>query len=169
MKDSALRRLVLSSLFAALTCVATLVIQIPSPMSGYVNLGDGLVLASGWMLGPVYGTVAAAVGSCLADIISGYAVYAPATFIIKGLVAFLASVVCSALKRVKMNGIISAVCGGITGEIVMVGGYFLYAALIFGEGLAAAASIPGNLTQAVFGIITGIVLTQALDRIIRKR
>ena len=58
-RDS-LRRLVQASMLAAMACAATLVIQIPSPMNGYVNLGDAVVLLSGWLLGPWYGFAAAA-------------------------------------------------------------------------------------------------------------
>ena len=78
-----IRKLVLAALFAALCTVMTLVIQIPSPMQGYVNLGDCAVLLSAWVLGPVYGGVAAGTGSMLADLFSGYAHYAPGTFLIK--------------------------------------------------------------------------------------
>ena len=51
-------------------------------MQGYVNLGDCAVPLSAWILGPVYGGVAAGVGSMLADLLSGYAHYAPGTFLI---------------------------------------------------------------------------------------
>ena len=77
MRASRWSRLVYTALFTALTTVATLVIQVPSPMSGYVNLGDAMVLLSAWILGPVYGTAAAGIGSMLADLLSGYAYYAP--------------------------------------------------------------------------------------------
>ena len=43
---------------AALVYVATSIIQIPSPVNGYVNLGDCFVLLSGWLLGPWYGAAA---------------------------------------------------------------------------------------------------------------
>ena len=39
-----LRCLVLTALLAAMTCVATLVIRVPSPTNGYMNLGDAVVL-----------------------------------------------------------------------------------------------------------------------------
>ena len=55
MNDKKIRKLVLAALLAALVCVATMVVQIPSPMQGYVNLGDCFVLLSGWLLGPWYG------------------------------------------------------------------------------------------------------------------
>ena len=61
------RSLVLSSMFAALVCVATMVIKVPSPLNGYVNLGDSLVLLAGWLLPPAYGFMAAGIGSAMAD------------------------------------------------------------------------------------------------------
>ena len=61
MTDQKLRKLVLAALFAALTTVMTMVIRIPSPMSGYVNLGDCAVLLSAWILGPGLGCAAAGI------------------------------------------------------------------------------------------------------------
>ena len=52
MSDKKIRTMVLAAVLAALACVATMVVQIPSPMNGYVNLGDCFVLLSGWLLGP---------------------------------------------------------------------------------------------------------------------
>mgnify|MGYP002565466613 CR=1 FL=1 len=79
MNDKKIRKLVLAALLAALVCVATMVVQIPSPMQGYVNLGDCFVLLSGWLLGPWYGFAAGGIGSMLADIFLGYGHYAPGT------------------------------------------------------------------------------------------
>ena len=69
MTDQKLRKLVMAALFAALTTVMTMVIRIPSPMSGYVNLGDCAVLLSAWILGPGLGCAAAGIGSMLADLL----------------------------------------------------------------------------------------------------
>ena len=44
MRGSSTFRTVLTALFAALVCVATMFIRVPSPVSGYINLGDGFVL-----------------------------------------------------------------------------------------------------------------------------
>ena len=87
MKNEKLRKLVFAAVLAAFVCVATMIIRIPTPTKGYVNLGDCIVLVSGWLLGPVYGGAAAGIGSMFADIISGYFTYAPATLIIKALMA----------------------------------------------------------------------------------
>ena len=73
MKDSKIRKLVMAALLAALTYVATTVIKIPTPTGGYVHPGDGMVLLSGWLLGPWWGGAAAGIGSMLVDLLGGYA------------------------------------------------------------------------------------------------
>lgn len=97
MRKQKWEKLVFTSMFTALACIATMVIQIPSPMNGYLNLGDAVVLLGAWFLGPAYGAFAGGVGSMLADILSGYAYYAPGTLMIKGLMALAAAVVFQAL------------------------------------------------------------------------
>ena len=98
-RQAHLRRLVSAALLSALCYAATRIIQIPAPMGGYVNLGDCIVLLSGWMLGPWWGFLAAGAGSMLADLLSGYAYYAPATFLIKGAMALLAALLFPPFKK----------------------------------------------------------------------
>lgn len=160
MNDKKIRKLVLAALLTALVCVATMVVQIPSPMQGYVNLGDCFVLLSGWLLGPWYGFAAGGIGSMLADLFLGYAHYAPGTLVIKGLVALLAALLYEKLGRSPAARIAS----GVVGEIVMVLGYFGYASMLLGKGLAAAASIPGNIFQGAVGLAVGVVLVTVLER-----
>lgn len=150
-------KLVLSALMAALVYVATSIIQIPSPVNGYVNLGDCFVLLSGWLLGPWYGGAAAGIGSMLVDLLSGYGHYVPGTLIIN---AMAAALIFRALGRGKTGMLVS----GIVGETIMVLGYFFYASLILGKGLAAAASIPGNIVQGIAGIAIGMVLAVLLQK-----
>ena len=168
MTNKAIRTLVLAALFAALACVATMVIQIPSPMNGYVNLGDCFVLLAGWVLGPVYGSLAAGIGSALADMFTGYMHYAPGTFLIKAVMALIAWALAKALisrfrgKRALCKGISAVVA-----ELFMVVGYYFYAGLLLGKGLGAlgaAASIPGNLVQGAVGAIAAVLLSQVIDR-----
>lgn len=161
MRDRALRRKVEAAMMAAICCVLTMVVKVPSPMDGYVNLGDCAVLLSGWMLGPVYGAAAGGIGSMMADVLGGYGYYAPATLVIKGAMAALAGVLNGSIGRRPFLG---RVLGGAAAEGVMVLGYFLFAAVILGNGLGAAASIPGNLVQGIFGLLAGLALCQALRR-----
>lgn len=161
-----LNKLVLAAVLAAFTCVATMVIRIPSPMDGYVNLGDCIVLISGWVLGPVYGFCSAGIGSMMADIISGYPHYAPATLVIKGAVAICAALIPLVFRnRDKIGGFIARLVSGAAGEAVMVLAYFGYEALLLGNGLAAASGIPGNIVQGVVGIITGMLIYEILNRL----
>ena len=74
--------MVTAALLAAFTCIATMIIKIPTPTFGYIHLGDGLVLLCGIILGPGIGALAAGIGSMFADIFSGYMTWAPATLII---------------------------------------------------------------------------------------
>ena len=160
MADKKIRKLVISALMAALTCIATMVVQIPSPMNGYVNLGDCFVLLSGWLLGPWYGGAAAGIGSMLTDLLSGYGYYAPGTFLIKGLDALVAALIFRAMGRTSAAALFS----GLVGETIMVVGYFGYAALLMGEGFGAAASIPGNVMQAAMGLFIGFLLLKMVNK-----
>ena len=63
MSDKKIRTMVTAAVLAALSCVATMVVQIPSPMNGFVNLGDCFVLLSGWLLGPWWGAAASIPGN----------------------------------------------------------------------------------------------------------
>ena len=150
-------RVVLCALFAALTCLATLVIQVPSPLTGYINLGDCLVLFSAFLLGPLYGSVAAGVGSALADMLSGYAQYAAGTLIIKALVAFVAVLLLRVLSRV-MPSFFCRLLASVLAECIMIFGYFAYDAWIIGYGWGAAASIPANCVQAGIGVAVALLL-----------
>ena len=162
MKQKNLQRLAISALLTAIVCIATYIVKIPSPATnGYFNLGDCFVLLSGWLLGPVYGALAAGLGSALADIISGYMQYAPATFVIKALMAIAAYFVAKAFIRKPLIG---KTIGGIVAEAIMVLGYFGYEAVILSYGIAAAGSIFSNVMQGIVGIIAGIAVTTAIEK-----
>ena len=116
------KKLVMAALVAALACIATMIIKVPSPLKGYINLGDGIILVAGWIFSPAYGFMSAAIGSAMADVFSGYVLYAPATFIIKGLMALVA---CYGYKLCsnKMSNLPSRISSGILAELLMILGY----------------------------------------------
>ena len=94
------RKIVMSAMLSALICVATMIIKIQITPNGYVNFGDGVVILAGFLLGPLYGFMAAGIGSALADLLSGFVVYMPITFVVKGLMAVAAVLVAKGLFRV---------------------------------------------------------------------
>lgn len=162
MKLQKMQRLVITALFTAIICVATFIVKIPSPATnGYFNLGDCFVLLSGWLLGPVYGALSAGLGSALADILSGYAQYAPATFIIKAVMAVAAYLI---YKAIANKPFAAKTAGGIIAEAIMVLGYFGYEAVILQYGLAAAGSIFSNIMQGIVGIVAAISVSTAIEK-----
>lgn len=162
MKDNTTKKIVFAALLAALACVATMIIKIPTPLGGYIHAGDAVVVLAGFLLGPVWGALAAGLGSGLADVISGYVLYAPGTFVIKAVVALLAGWIIGT-KLIK-NEFAKALVAGIIGGVVMVGGYMLYEAVFMGFGVGAAANIPMNCIQGAFGAVAGAALYIALSK-----
>ena len=167
MKKDGVLRLVKAAVFAALTCVATMIISIPIPaVKGYVNAGDCVVLLGAVLLGPYYGAASAALGSALADLLLSYAYYAPGTLIVKGLMALLAVRLYLMLKhRTKFSVVIAA----ISGELWMVLGYFLYESAVLGYGLGAVGGVPANLLQAAGGALLAVLLLRALTAVPQSR
>ena len=159
---SKIKRIVLAALLAALVYVATTIITIPSPLKGYLNLGDCMVLLAGWMLPVGYGLLAAGLGSALADVGAGYFTYAPATFVIKGLMAVIVFA-CYKLLSPKIGKLPSQLIGAVLAEILMVLGYYVFEGFLYGF-IPAAVNIPANAVQGVAGIVIGLLLIKALEK-----
>ena len=156
------KRIVLAALMAALTCIATIIIKIPSPLKGYLNIGDCVVLVTGWILSPVFAFLAAGLGSALADILSGYLIYAPITFLIKGCMAIVASYSFRLLRK-RSNVLASRIIGGFVAEIIMIFGYYLFEGILYGY-VSSAVNIPANGVQGAAGLILGIALIKIVDK-----
>ncbi len=163
-----IRLLTYTGLLTALTTVATLLIRIPTPTKGYINLGDTIVNIAAWVLGPVYGAAAAGIGSALADLISGYMIYCPATLVIKALMAVVCAVIYTRISRHQhsvMARIVAAVCS----EIVMVVGYAVFEGFLYGSAATALLSVSGNLVQGIFGVGASVALFELISRTVPKR
>ena len=79
------RALALGALFAALVTGATL-LSLPVPgFRLYFNLGEGVIYTVALLFGPRYGAAAGALGAALGDLVLGYPLWAPFSFVIKGL------------------------------------------------------------------------------------
>lgn len=159
------KRISFTAVFAALCFVGTYVIQIPIPAAtGYFNVGDIFVLLSGWLLGPLYGGVAAAIGSAFADLVA-FPSYAPVTFFVKGFDAVAAYFVWKLFKKIikkQSLDVFPRIFAAIAGEGVMVLGYFVYEIFAFGASLALSGMFLTNLPQAAVCLIGGVALIAAL-------
>ena len=156
-----IRKITQTAVAVALVCIATM-ISIPVAPTGYINLGDALTLFFGCLLGPVYGAIAAGVGSALADIILSYVYYAPATLVIKAVMAVVAGIF---FKYGKNKLGIKTISGFVISEIIMIFGYYLYYAIISKNFIAALSTVWGNACQALAGIVLACLLIKISKRI----
>jgi uncharacterized membrane protein len=150
------KKLVVGGLFAAIICLLTFLVRVPIPWAqGYVHPGDAAIYLGAFILGPLFGALAAGLGSALADLISGFPVYAPVTFIIK---ALMAVIVALWIRRLSDTTSAKALILPLfIAAAWMVAGYFIYEIPAFGFGNALAA-LPFNLLQGVVGVLIAIPL-----------
>lgn len=171
MRNKKVIKLVMAAMFAALVFAATRIVQIPVPTGGYIHAGDAVVILSGLVLGPVSGGLAAAVGSALADILSGFAQFAPATFFIKGVAAATCGLIFS-IRHKKHNGLtetrIKIFTAGIAATALIALGYFTYEAYILGLGMGAAAELIPNALQGLTGTVISVIAAPVLIKAYRK-
>ena len=164
-KKEKLLKICFSAMFAALICVATMVIRIPSPLGGYLNFGDCFILVAAWVLGPVYGFAAGGIGSAIADLI-GYPSYAPGTFVIKGCIALAAALIAHAvIKKNRKFQMAGFTLGAVAGELIMVAGYYLFESVIMRMGfIATLENLPANFIQGAAGVVFGVIVIQIIAK-----
>ncbi len=110
--------LALTGLMGALVIVGTF-ISIPIPVLGdrtMIGLGNVFCILSGLLLGPVYGGLAAGVGSGVFDLVGGWASSAPTTLINKFMMAF----VCGAIAwsgRSEGRRLYRVIAGAVSGSL----------------------------------------------------
>lgn len=136
-------------------------ISVPAPSVGNINLGDCMVILSAFLLG-WSGAIASAAGAALCDLVSGYVIYAPGTFIIKALM--VTAIILTRKVILKGKSGISFIVSGIIAEIIMIIGYFVYEALVLKYGVAAIANLPFNAIQGVANLIIAVLLLIVLNK-----
>ena len=96
------------------------------------------------------------------DIFSGYAVYAPITVIIKGVMAIIANF-SFRLMSSKLGNIPSRIISGTLAEIEMVLGYFVFEGFMYGF-TPSVVNIPANAVQGIAGIVVGVMLVKIFEK-----
>ena len=151
-----------AGVLAALVFVFTAYLHIPS-VNGYVHIGDGFIYFAACLLPLPYGLFVGAGGAVLADCLTGYAVWAPGSAIIKALL-----VLCFCRKSNRI------LCGRnwialLPAAVICVGGYYLYGSIISGNFAAPLADVPGNVMQSLCSSVLYAVLAVAADKLNLKR
>jgi uncharacterized membrane protein len=152
--------LAIIAVMVAVVAVLTFAVQIPIPATGgYIHFGDAGVYFSAFAFGPIIGTIAGGLGCAIADILSGYASWAPLTLIAHGLQGFLAG------YFGFRKGLVGMIAGWAVGSLALIAVYFLGEWLVYGLGFAGAvAEVVPNLIQVLVGGVIGIPLVLAVRK-----
>lgn len=162
MKKMDAKQITLASLAIAVVCVSTMVIQIPIPL-GYMHLGNCCILLFGVFFSRTIGTLAGGVGSCLADLLSGYPQWILPTLIIKGIMGYAIA----ALSKDKDGSVRMAswrtLLASVVGILIMIAGYTVAGAILYGSVASGLAQVPGLTMEGVLGIVLFYVVGFAFE------
>lgn len=147
----------ITGIFTAIVYLLTAYLHIPSH-TGYTHIGDGFIYIAACLLPLPYAAFVGGVGALLADCLTGFAVWAPASVVIKVLsVIFFTS---KTEKTVSLRNLLALV----PASVLCVGGYYLYDALITGSFLAPLAGIAGYVIQSVLSSAFFVVFGLTIDK-----
>ena len=150
--------IVLNGLMIALVCIATMVIQIPIPMTeGYVNIGDSIIFVASILFGPIPGMIAGGLGSALADILTGYSHWALFTLLIKGFEGYVVGIIVR-----KNTNLVKNILATLLGVLIMVSGYLLAGTFLQGSFIISLGSVPSNTIQGIVRMVIGIPIASYL-------
>ena len=167
--------IVLTALMTSLVYIAGSIIKIPS-LGGFVHIGDCMVFVSAFLLSPRKAAFASGVGMLLVDVLGGYMLWAPSTFIIKSVMALIAAQI---IKQSLFGGYKVQLLAFGVAAIFMVIGYFIagviIASVLTGDVdsimagiLFASRDIVPNIIQVITGIIIALPLCKLLSPIKNK-
>ena len=158
-----IKKLVLTGLFSALIFVFTAYIHVPTG-AGYTHAGDGLIYLSASILPMPYAIASGIIGGALADGLSGFPVWIPATIIIKAITAmFFSNKTDKIITKRNILGIIPSL-------IICIVGYSFYEGIVITKSLSTAAIIaaftqtPSYLIQIAASSVLYITVGLALDK-----
>lgn len=154
--------LVTTGLLTALVFVATKFINIRLPISingGLIHLGNVMLFAIAIVFGKKKGAVAGALGMSLFDLFSGWTLWAPFTFVIRGGMGYIIGFFAEKSRGTRLS---ENLLGIVIAGIWMIGGYYLTEVVLYGNWITPATSIYGNLIQLVVGAVLGIPVAVAL-------
>lgn len=150
-------------LCTAIIALATMAIKIPVPATnGYIHMGDSMIFLVSILLGKKRGAICSGVGSALADILLGYAHWAPFTLIIEAIMGYTVGNFSEFNEKHSLITLKSAF-GCFIGSIIMVVGYLIGGTLLKGSFLVSLTSVPSNIIQVCGGFIIYIVLGKVMN------
>ncbi len=159
--------LIISALLIALVFVATLFLNIKLPITangGLVHLGTGMLFIASILFGPKKGALAGAIGMGLFDLFSGWTLWAPITFVARGLQGYIVGKVAWMNDKNGSSNVLNLI-GMIISIPFMIAVYYVGEGILYGNWIAPVASIPGDLVQNILGIIIAIPVCLVLKKV----
>lgn len=162
MKNDRIKLMCITGIFTAVVYIFTAYLHIPSH-TGYTHVGDGFIYLAACLFPMPYAVFIGSGGALLADCLTGFAVWAPGSVIIKtSAVLFFSSHTKKIISGRNVLALIPA-C------LLCIGGYYLYESIITGNFAASLSGIPGYITQSVLSSALFITLGLAFDKLNVKR
>lgn len=161
--NTAARTAAVNGISIALVFIATAFINVRLPIAangGLIHLGNVPLFLAAAIFGRKTGAICGAFGMALFDLFSGWALWAPFTFVIVGLMGYTVGKI-TENKDCSMFRYLLAV---LLALIIKITGYYLAEAVIYGNWTAPAASIPGNIIQVVFAAVIFLIAVKPLRR-----
>ncbi len=162
MKSNKLKLMCLAGILTALVFVITAYLHIPTS-NGYIHIGDGFIYLAACMLPMPYAMFVGAGGALLADCLTGFAIWAPGSVVIKAATAMLFTNKSKKIITLRNSFALlpaAAICAG---------GYYLYESLIYGSFISSLAGIPASLIQSVASSIVFVIMGLAIDKMKLKQ
>jgi uncharacterized membrane protein len=170
--------LALTGLMAALVFVATYFFKVEIPVGTdrtMIGFGNVFCILSGLMLGPVFGGLAAGVGSGLFDLLGGWASSAPVTFATKFVMAFVCGAVVWSGNGTERR-LSRVIAGAVAGSLSYCALYILYSwaklALIGSAPdairLQLGVKLPVTLLNAAIADVVAVPLFYALRAALKR-
>ena len=165
--DNKTRQLVTTALMICLIVLGTLIFRVPVPMTqGYIHLGDTMICLGVLLLGRKHAAAAAGLGSAMADILGGFAFWAPWSLVIKFAMAWTAGFIIE--KRAAHHGPQGSTFLHVTamtaGGLVMCAGYLIAERIMYGSWAAAFIALPWNFGQFTAGIALSLAIFRAMSK-----
>ena len=162
MKNKKIKLMCFSGIFTAIVFVFTAYLHIPSH-TGYTHVGDAFIYIAACLLPLPYAMFVGAGGALLADCLTGFAIWAPGSIIIKTAAVLFFSHKSKNIICVRNNLAL------IPAWALCIGGYYLYEALLTGNFIAPVAGIPGYITQSALSTVLFVVLGITMDKLNVKK
>ena len=159
------KEMVITGMGIALVFVATLFINLRLPIGqgGLIHLGNVPLFLFAIIYGKKIGAMAGAFGMGLFDLMGGWTPWAPATFIIVGLMGYTVGLI--AEKKDDKAGYI---LGMVLDCVIQVAGYYVAEALIYGNWVQPVLSSPGNLLQIGVAAVIVLPIAGSLKKALRR-